>query len=62
MWIATTENGGMMIASNPDFDALLVADSEEEVYELIEKHKPKVMENREAGKAVPKPSTLQSLS
>lgn len=62
MWIATTETGGLMIASNPDFDAILVADSEAEVHELIEKHNPKVIENREAGKAIPKPTTLHSLS
>lgn len=61
VWLAGTPKGGMLIASNMDFDALFIGDSEQEVIEEASKHKAGTLGDDQEG-IVAKPTTLHSLS
>lgn len=61
VWFARTSDDSMLVASNPDFDALIIADSPEEIVEIAALHNPTTLTK---GKVEVKPAvtTLHSLS
>lgn len=61
VWFARTSTQSMLVASNPKFDALIIADSPEKIRELAKDHNPTTFTSGEV-EIEPAITTLHSLS
>jgi len=61
VWYAKTASGSLLVASNAEFDALIIGDSEAEIREIAKKHNPSSLIEGQI-EITPAPTTLHSLS
>lgn len=61
VWYAKTASGSLLVASNAEFDALIIGDTEEEIRDIAKTHNPSSLIEGKVD-ITPAPTTLHSLA